>query len=243
MTVFRYFLFFVIIVTLVSACTKSDPKVYMIPSLHRLHAANPNYSYGDLRQLVTALKPDVIAVEIRASDMDADSLYLAKNYPYEMRMMRFWFPKSKIVGFDWLGEDIENQRIPDNYWSEIAPIKRWERELNEDSIFAEKLEACRELSRERVSIIRNASLEDILHSDNGRLTNEFYHCLEHVVSGSRHEMIPNFYRERDERIKENIEKIIAENPGRKIVIITGDDHYIYLKDKIEHQDLFPKSKD
>ncbi|HLN74002.1 MAG TPA: hypothetical protein VK205_11955, partial [Prolixibacteraceae bacterium] len=83
------------------SCSTLQKKVYFIPTLHGLHQANQSYSYDSLKQLINHLNPDIIAVEIRQEDINGDSLYLSKNYPYEMRMMKYWFPNTKIVGFDW----------------------------------------------------------------------------------------------------------------------------------------------
>ena len=40
----------------------------------------------------------------------------------------------------------------------------------------------------------------------------------------------------------NIRNIISENKNKKILFLTGDDHYIFLKDKIEHRTIQDKIK-
>ena len=84
----------------------AQTRVYVIPVLHGMHKTNQQYTYDSIRAMVERLNPDVIAVEIRAEDIDSDTAYLKQNYPLEMWMMRYWFPSATIAGFDWLGKDL-----------------------------------------------------------------------------------------------------------------------------------------
>ncbi|MBU8883972.1 hypothetical protein KSK37_12825 [Kaistella sp. DKR-2] len=94
------FIIFIGVFALLHSCKTNTRSVYMRPTLHTLHQVNSQYSYIQLRQTVAALKPDLIAVEIRSEDLMQDSLYLKKNYPYEMWMMKQWFPAVQTAGFD-----------------------------------------------------------------------------------------------------------------------------------------------
>ena len=223
---------------LITSCNNNSGKVYFIPTIHNLHKVNDSYNYDSLKQIVSALNPDIIAVEIRPEDIQQDSVYLSKNYPYEMRMMKYWFPKSKIAGFDWLGNDIEGQLIPSNYWSEISLIKQYEKELNADSLFSRQTAACDSFTNQRLEILKNYSLKDLLKSQDAALTKQFYQCLESKLKGSIHERVLSFYDLRNAELLGNIEKIIAENKDKTIVILTGDDHFVFLKDKFQHEALF-----
>ena len=223
---------------LITSCNNNSGKVYFIPTIHNLHKVNDSYNYDSLKQIVSALNPDIIAVEIRPEDIQQDSVYLSKNYPYEMRMMKYWFPKSKIAGFDWLGNDIEGQLIPSNYWSEISLIKQYEKELNADSLFSRQTAACDSFTNQRLEILKNFSLKDLLKSQDAALTKQFYQCLESKLKGSIHERVLSFYDLRNAELLGNIEKIIAENKDKTIVILTGDDHFVFLKDKFQHEALF-----
>lgn len=223
---------------LISSFNDNPGKVYFIPTIHSFHKVNDNYNYDSLKQIVSALNPDIIAVEIRPEDIHQDSVYLSKNYPYEMRMMKYWFPKVEITGFDWLGKDIEGKSIPSNYWSDISLIKQHEKELNADSLFAQQTVACDSFTNQRLEIIKNNSLKDILRSPDAALTKQFYQCLESKLKGSIHERVLSFYDLRNAELLENIKKIIAENKNKRIVILTGDDHFVFLKDKFEHELLY-----
>ena len=211
---------------------KDTPTIHFIPTIHSLHNLNARYNYDSLKKIVAALKPDIIAVEIRPEDINQDSSYLKRNYPYEMRMMQYWFPKAAILGFDWLGEDIEGKMIPANYWKEISPIKKFERALDADSVYSAKCQACDSFSTRRMEILKNYSLKEILVSEDAALTKAFYSCLETNLAGSTHKRVLRFYDLRNARILENINRIISENKGKTIVILTGDDHYVLLKFKL-----------
>ncbi|MGE5411586.1 MAG: hypothetical protein ACM3MI_11560 [Clostridiales bacterium] len=225
------------IISLYSFSTPNK-KVYFIPTLHGIHQANKSYSYDSLKQLVNHLNPDVIAVEIRQEDINGDSLYLSKNYPYEMRMMKYWLPNAKIVGFDWLGDDIEGKPIPNNYWKDISSIKKSERELQADSLYATKCAACDTFRNQRIGILKDNSLKEILKSKDAQFARQFYDCLADQLNGTKHEDILKFYDKRNEKILINIKKVIKNNKNKTIVIITGDDHYIYLQDSFHHDLIY-----
>lgn len=232
----KFFIFFGACTVLYS-CKTNNPTAYLLPTLHTLHQVNGQYSYRHLREKAAELKPDLIAVEIRPEDMMQDSLYLKKNYPYEMWMMKQWFPQIKTEGFDWLGSDIEGKPIPENYWKETAPIKIYEKALAEDTVYFNKKSKCSHFNTERLPILKTKSLPEILNSNDGELTGKFYNCLAESLRGSVHQRVTDFYDQRNDELLKNIKKIIAKNRNKKILFLTGDDHYIFLKDKIPHRTL------
>lgn len=238
----KNFLLCVAVSLFLVSCKTADSKIYLLPTLHSIHKINANYDYRHLKETVVEINPDIIAVEIRPEDISQDSLYLKKNYPYEMWMMKEWFPAKKILGFDWLGTDIENQLIPANYWKEISPIKKYEKALAEDSVYSAKKAKCEHFNTERLPILKTNSLAQLLKSKDAQLTSDFYQCFNESLQGSIHKRIPEFYAKRNQEILENIRKIILENKNKKILFLTGDDHYIFLKDKIKHQTIPEKTK-
>ena len=215
-----------------------ETSVYLLPTLHGLHKTNPNYDYESLRRIVDSLAPDVIAVEMRQFDVGQDSVYLSANYPFEMRMMRNWFPGKQVVGFDWLGDDIEQKRIPPDYWKSVSPIKRYERELDADSFYSSKTSLCDSFSKRRLEILKTQSLKDILKSEDSRLVVAFYACLAKQLTGSIHSRVLAFYEMRNKKMSGNLQSLILSVPGKKIVVLTGDDHYAFLKQSIIHLPVF-----
>jgi hypothetical protein len=136
-----------------------------------------------------------------------------------------------------VGKDIEGKSIPSNYWKEISPIKRFERELHADSLIDFNFLTCDTFAIQRLKILKNKSLPEILKSDDSLLTQKYYECLREVVKGTIHERVLNFYNERNEKILNNINTILLKNKGKKIVILTGDDHFIFLKNRFKNNQL------
>lgn len=226
------------IIVMSISCYKSDKnEVYFIPTLHGSHQINRNYSYDSLKAVIVRLNPDIIAVEIRPEDLNQDSLYLSKSYPYEMVNAKYWFPNKKIVGFDWYGEDVEGKLIPDNYW-ENNPMKKLQQQLSKDSLYKEKLDICNSRWKERANIFRTYSLKQLLESEDEIIVNDYYNCLNIQFKGTPYEPIFNFFKERDQHIIYNIRNILKQNKNARIVILTGDDHYQMLKDSIPHSIIY-----
>lgn len=235
---------FIVFVTIFFSCSNSkhvikykSGKVYFIPTLHGYHKINTQYNYDTLKAVVARLNPEIIAVEIRQADMDSDSNYLKKNYPYEMRMMHYWFPSSEVVGFDWLGEDIEGKQIPDDYWKEVSAIKKMERAFDKDSVIIRKTKDCFARFTERDSLLQTLSLQELIKSNDATIVNQQYKCLEETTKDSPYEEMTKFYKQRNEKILESILSITKKYHGKRIVILTGDDHYVALKDRFPHDRL------
>ncbi|RZJ33812.1 MAG: hypothetical protein EOO51_12285 [Flavobacterium sp.] len=235
----RNFLHLIVAATLLVGCSakKQDNtagSVYFIPSLHNFHKINKNYSYDSLKAIITRFRPDVIAVEIRTEDIAADTLYLKNNYPLEMRQMKYWFPGVKVVGFDWLGEELEGKPIPQGYWKNISQIKKLERELAADSLMQARLKRCYGRKEEREKLLRSLTLNELISSADSDIVNSQYACYDLTVHNTPFQPLSDFFKERNAKLLVNIKKVITENPGKRILIVTGDDHYAALKDKFDH---------
>ena len=230
-------LFLSAIATLIMATAFSQSKVYILPVLHGLHKTNPQYTYDSIQAIVGRLKPDVIAVEMRAEDIGTDTAYLKQNYPYEMWMMPYWFPSATIAGFDWLGPELEGKPIPPRYWKDHSRIKALQRLLDTDTVYANKLAACRLYEDERLRILETSSLKAILRSNGAILVKEYYNCLDQQLQGSDYEELTRFYHERNRRIQQNVLGLVQRHAGKTIVVLTGDDHYPYLREYLLRQKL------
>ena len=220
---------------LLTATTFAQGKVYLIPVLHGMHQTNPEYSYDSVRATVERLKPDVIAVEIRAEDVQSDTAYLKQNYPLEMWMMRYWFPSATITGFDWLGSELEGKPIPARYWKDHSRIKALQTLLSIDTVYSRKLAACQLYTDQRLDILERQSLRGILQSNDAILVKEYYNCLSQHLQGSDYEELTRFYDTRNERIQQNVAALAAAHKGKTIVVLTGDDHYPYLREYLLKQ--------
>lgn len=210
-------------------------RVYLIPVLHGLHQTNPEYTYDSVQAIVARLKPDVIAVEIRAEDLASDTAYLKQNYPLEMWMMRYWFPSVTIAGFDWLGTELEGKAIPDRYWKDHSRIKALQALLKTDTVYSRRLQACQLYTDQRLDILERRSLKGILQSNNTILVKEYYNCLDQHLKGSEYEELTRFYHTRNARIQRNVAALAEAHKGKTIVVLTGDDHYPYLREYLQKQ--------
>lgn len=230
-------LFLSALATLITATAFSQSRIYILPVLHGLHKTNPQYTYDSLQAIVRRLNPDVIAVEIRAEDMGADTAYLKQNYPYEMWMMPYWFPSATIAGFDWLGPELAGKPIPPRYWKDHSRIKALQRLLDTDTLYQNKLAACQLYEDERFRILETGSLKTILQSNDAILIKEYYNCLDQQLRGSDYEELTRFYDTRNRHIQQNVLQLARRHAGKTIVVLTGDDHYPYLREYLLRQKL------
>ena len=136
----------------------SYSQIFVCSTIHQSHKENPNYTYDDLFKFISSYNPDIIAVEIRPEDIDSSQTYLSQNYPWEMYEVKNRFKNKKILGFDWLGNELEGKSIPPNYWREISNLKKLERQLNKDTTFLSTLSKADSLKEIKLKIFLNADL-------------------------------------------------------------------------------------
>lgn len=203
-------------------------QVVVCSTIHNAHDDNPNYSYDDLFDFVKKYDPEIIGVEIRQEDMDSSVAYLEHNYPYEMYRTIKMFPDKEVVGFDWLGEDLEGRAVPLNHWKEVSQLKKIERELSKDSIFLQKLNKADSIQKLKLDIFLN---EDVFGLNDGRydrINMAYYQELEKVFKDTKYQVLTDFYKRRNDKIALNICEIIQKNPDKKILFLTGADHRSYV---------------
>ncbi|MFT3920063.1 DUF5694 domain-containing protein [Cloacibacterium sp.] len=213
--------------------------IYFIPTIHKLHQINQMYNYDSVRAIVQRINPDIIAVEIRNIDINEDTTVLKNTYPQEFVMMRKYFPNKKIVGFDWWSKDIETTKasdLPKNYFQNVPKAKQLKL-LENDSINSEKMMTCMQYQKKRASIVQKMSLEQILESKDGEWVREYYACIKKQFKDTPYYGIYSFAEERDQHILKNIQNIIKKNKGKRVLILTGDDHFQMLRDKFPNKQL------
>lgn len=230
-------LFILAVAFFVQATVFSQTTVYLIPVLHGMHKTNVRYNYDSIRATIQRINPDVIAVEIRKEDIVSDTAYLKQNYPYEMWMMRYWFPTATIEGFDWLGTELEGKPIPNRYWQDHSRIKALQKLLSLDTVYSKKLAGCQLYADQRSAILNTSSLKALLLSNDAILIKEYYDCLTQQLRGSDYEELTAFYDARNQQMMQRLKDIIALHAGKRIVIITGDDHSPYLRAFLSKQNV------
>ena len=89
--------------------------IKILGTIHKLHNENPNYTFNHIREAIVEFEPDIVAIEIRNRDINEKNEYLIDYYPPEMIQIKKEFEnRITVVGFDWRGEDLENE-----------PIEKW----------------------------------------------------------------------------------------------------------------------
>jgi hypothetical protein len=117
-------------------------------------------------------------------------------------------------------------------------MKKLERELAQDSTLVKLCAVCDSIGMKRLGILKDKSLKEIIESNDSQLCDQFYSCYSTFLKDSKYEFLPYFNDERNRRILLNIKAIIAKEESKTIVVITGDDHYVYLNGKIFSEQLF-----
>jgi hypothetical protein len=167
-------------------------------------------------------------VEIRAEDMDSSVQYLDTNYPFEMFDMITRYPEKEIVGFDWLGEELEGRAIPENYWRDVNIIKKTERALQKDTKILSRLSKADSLHQLKVEIFTQASLQELNNGRYDSINTQYYDILEKKFAGTPYQILTDFYRARNEHISQNIAETVRKHPGKKLLFLTGADHRSYV---------------
>ena len=228
-------LLIIALISLTQPAIFAQTKVYLVPALHSLHKVNRQYTYDSVQAVIQRIRPNVIAVEIRPEDINTDTSYLQQNYPYEMWMMRYWFPAVQVAGFDWLGNDIAGKPIPPNYWKYTSLIKQLQRNLEADSAMKAKLNRCKNYTDDRMVILENSSLKGIYNSNDAILVKAYYDCLNLQLQNTQYDTLSQFYEKRNKMLQENIGRLVQQYPGKTIVVLTGDDHYPYIREYLQRQ--------
>lgn len=158
-------------------------EVFVIITIHKAHNVNPNYTYDSLFTFIKKYNPYVIGVEIRPEDIDSSLDYLKANYPYEMYVSVTQFPSQKVLGIDWLGENLAGKPIPHDYWKEKSHIKKLQQKLRTDSVMQQKLSIIDLINEEKKNITLNASLRELNDGRYDLINSIYYRQLEFLLKG------------------------------------------------------------
>ena len=200
-------------------------EVAVCGTIHGVHKANPSYSYADLTAFIERYNPDIIGVEIRNEDIDSSVTYLKRNYPLEMYTCIGKYKHSKVIyGIDWLGKDLEGAAIPSNYWTEVCQLKVLERQLSKDSTMLKPMAALDSINELRMQHVLKNNLYELNGGAYDSLNGLYYQKLEAILGNTPYRELVQFYKDRDTKIADNIERIVRNNPGKRILILTGIDH-------------------
>lgn len=210
-------------------------EILIITTIHGAHKINPNYTYDSLFAFIEKYNPEIVGVEVRNEDMDSSVSYLKANYPYEMYDCISRFSLKKVVGFDWLGDDLAGRAIPTNYWKESSDIKRLQQKLSADSAMLKRLSVLDIIKKEKNKLALTASLQELNDGRYDLINRIYYEQLELLLKETEFIVLSDFYKKRDEMIARNIIELIKNNFGKKMIFLLGADHRDYTLRKVSEE--------
>jgi hypothetical protein len=219
------------------SCKTYKNEIWVIPAIHGLHYTNPNYTFEHLYEKIDSIQPDLIGIEIRNEDLYRDTLYLMRNYPYEMRSLIGRYDSNQVIGIDWLGKDLKGKPIPEDYWQQQSTIKKLENDLDHDSTMQSKLVSCDSLILSKVEFAEKASLEEMMSGHYDSLNVEFYSKLFALFEGTPYIELKDYYQQRDVEISKRIFKVIRKNSKKKLVFVVGADHRAYTLEYLKSKKI------
>lgn len=196
--------------------------IKILGTIHKLHNENLNYTFNHIREAIMEFEPDIIAIEIRNRDINEKNEYLIDYYPPEMIQIKKEFEnRIAVVGFDWRGEDLENE-----------PIEKWIPSKADLS----KYEDISNLMKKRKKIMndfyKTCSIYECQDKSKLQELELIEKKLNVVLLGYGQEKLIQYKKDRESIMGNNILKIIKDNDGKKVMVITGITHVLYLYDRL-----------
>ncbi len=206
-------------------------QVEIIGVLHGFHKESVVCSYQHIFDFVQQYNPEVLCIEIRAEDLHKEDGYLERIYPFEMvELKRRYVDQIEVIGVDWLGTDIEGIEVPENYFKEL-PVKILEKRFESDVEMASERSLLQIIDGYRYQCISSRSLGEINDGKYDVLCRVYYKQLNQLLAHTTYSQMVTSYEIRDEKIAQNVSDVIAQNQGKRILIVVGLDHKSYL---LEH---------
>lgn len=198
--------------------------VITVGTIHDQHGTNPNYSYSDIFRILQTFHPDAVCVEIPSSH------FRIRSYLKEMTLGSIYGIKRgrKVYPIDWWTET--NPQAEARKYMQTEEYKRKEKLLYDrfhaDSIM-QKFEK------------KYGSLEQIARKNtmgyeffNGAEYNKYVERMYNGFITIFGDGCMNMYSEqRNTKMMELINNALAENQGRRIIILAGAEHKYYF-DKV-----------
>ncbi len=214
-------------------CTCNKTEVAVCGTLHGYHKKNPNYSYAQLFNFVQKYNPDIIGLEIRPEDMGEDNALLQNYYPREMTEVVRRFPDKKLYGIDWWNKSVEGKKVSDELMDTLLNLVL-EQKYSKDTLFlTSKPAIIGEITKQKLEIVKEASMCELINGQYDSLNICFYNELGKYFHASPYEMLYETYMQRHEKLAQNMAQIVRENPGKRILFLTGADHQAFARKRLE----------
>lgn len=231
-----------LVVGLFQSGLAQQKQVMVLPALHGLHNSNPNYTYGDLYQIVKDFDPDVIGVEIRPEEINMEPEQLEGLYPLEMRMIRDSFP-NRVHGIDYFGEEFRGRVISPEVFkdtsNEIGAFIQLQQKMGSDSLFQYKKmrEGLDSLQELQLKIASEATADKMMEGTFDQVSDEYYDRLYSLVKDGKYEEFRRINLERDKMITENSLRLIRSAAGERMLILVGANHRSRLVKALQTEEV------
>ncbi len=222
--------------------SKKKAKVYLFGSIHYKLNTNPNYTMDHIIELINAIAPDIIAIEIVKEHMGLKKEKLYQLYPPEFPEVMSIFESTKIIlPFNWIPQEQKENRQTflnerKKVTSELHLIKRKRGETQFLDLLNKSLDTI--TSYGTVDDVNSLTWDQLVY-----LKRQFELS---IIEGTKFKEKFLYYSGylnpvRISAINNNIKSIIDENKDKKIVILTGAMHrwhiVPFIKKNIPHIDF------
>ncbi len=229
---FRIYVCAIALLTSLNAAAQNC--VLVVATIHGFHKTNTNYPYSAITTLLQRWVPDAIGVEVRPEDVERPSSELRRFYPEEMVNIKDLFPRTRIFGFDWFGDDWAGQILPDDAFqiaeTSIRKIKSLEKNMDADPRFEAVNKVLNDLNKPRDVAIHTFSMAEFNGNKYADICNAYYTYLDKATAGTKYQEVADFYQSRDKHLADNIATLLKTLESKKVAVLTGADH----RDKVVH---------
>ena len=236
----------------------AQTQVILIGTLHSYHNLNPSYGTAELRQILLALKPQAICVELYSKLMTADGMVkpdvLADTDCPEVVAINDVAKQLNIRQVPFDREDRNENFQQTNYFGRQKQadqkLSQWCKEQEQkkkdslDWLAVESLwnsiDAQDELDRQGTPRLINSRANDrvvsMKHAMNYRifpLVLAQYPGYEQTAADYR--FFGDEWTQRNRIMADNLLRIARQYAGKRIVVTTGAEHRYILRELLEHQ--------
>ncbi|MCL2246673.1 MAG: hypothetical protein FWC10_06130 [Lentimicrobiaceae bacterium] len=222
--------FFFIKVSEIKKKIAETTQVLVVGTIHESHETNPNYSYQDIINILGTYNPEVICVEIPPAifrkELHLKEMVLASIYGFDHNI------KVYPIGWQINDRDIESEReaymLTDDY-------------ITKEQIAKSLIQSNRVIHN---FVDEYGDMKDILNEN--KMSYDFfngwnydnYFCESDKISISvfGNSCINYFSETRNAEMMKLINRVIKENKGKRIMILTGLEHKHYFDQVLSLQD-------
>jgi hypothetical protein len=216
--VFVAILYFTTIIRSEIGSNENKATVMVLGTIHGVHYNNPNYNFDHIIQIIETYNPEVICVEIRPQDF-RKVLYLTEMVSATIYGLK---RNIKVYPIDW--------------WPENTGLSRDAYMKTDEYKEKEKIEVSKEKESIVIQSFNNkygdwknySSIQGFdfwNNEDYNKYWEEVYRISMEVYGDGP---INLYYETRNNKMLGMIKNVVAENSGKKIMVLTGSEHKHYF---------------